>query len=252
MEYAQFLDALETHSNALRAAAVSAGPETTVPTCPKWTVQRLVRHIGRVQSWVVQAIRNPDGEQVAARDPPEAWEDLLNWWDEQRSALFAEFAAGPDAPAWLPFPRYPRITSSWARRQAHEAAIHRLDAEHALAGSDAANALPTLVFGSDFAADGVDELLAWMMPYRGDWANSTDTGTVVVHAADAGRVWVAKLEAGERLQVEPMESAADPASLHADVTLAGTADAVYRAVWGRPSTALTTGDVELLKAIAAP
>lgn len=252
MEYARFLDALDAQNEAMRTAAVAAGPDSPVPTCPKWTVYKLVRHLGRVQSWVLDAIRKPDGTDVKAGEPPEPWVELLSWWDEQRAALRTALDAGPDAPAWVPFEGYPGVTASWARRQAHEAAIQRLDAEHALAGSDAANALPTLVFDPEFAADGVDELLAMLLPGRGDWADSTAAGTVVVHAADAGRVWVATLEAGSRLVVEPLEAATWSASLHAEATVAGTADAVYRAVWGRPSTAVSSGDTALLAALAAP
>lgn len=148
--------------------------------------------------------------------------------------------AGPDAPAWLPFPGYAKTTGSWARRQAHEGAIHRLDA-------DTANGDGTPLFDPAFAADGVDEMLTALLPFR-PWTDSAATGSVLVHAADAGRVWMLELREG----VPPVVADGTSATFDADVTVAGTADAVYRRIWGRPSDASVIGDVSLLEPLAAP
>ncbi|WP_341867295.1 MULTISPECIES: maleylpyruvate isomerase family mycothiol-dependent enzyme [Amycolatopsis] len=246
MQHAEYLTMIEAQSQALRAAAVKAGPEAPVPTCPKWTVQRLVGHLAKVQSWVRSAIAHPSGENVTPGQPPAEWTELLAWWDEQLHGLLAELA-DPAAPAWLPWGRYPGTTGSWARRQAHEAAIHRLDAEHALAGSADPSAVPSLVFGPAFAADGIDELIAWILPTRAKWDQFAVSGSVLVHAADAGRMWRVVLHPGQPGTIDPVTAA-----FEADVTVAGTADAVYRRVWGRPSHASVTGDVRLLEPLAAP
>lgn len=178
--------------------------------------------------------------------PPADWTELLSWWDEQLHGMVAELA-DPAAPAWLPFTRYPQTAASWARRQAHEAAIHRLDAEHALAGSDDPSAVPSLVFDPEFAADGIDELIAWMLPTRVKWDQFAVSGSVLVHAADAGRMWRIGLHPGQPATIEPVRAA-----FEADATIAGTADAVYRRVWGRPSHAAVTGDASVLAPLAAP
>jgi len=178
--------------------------------------------------------------------PPANWTELLDWWAEQQSGLLADLA-DPEAPAWLPWPSYPPTTASWARRQAHEAAIHRLDAEHARAGGDDPSAVPSLVFEPGFAADGIDELLVRMLPRRQDWDRFAVSGSALVHAADAGRMWRIMLCSGEAPAIEATAVAFD-----ADVTIAGTADAVYRRVWGRPSHASVSGDVRLLEPLAAP
>lgn len=246
MQHAQYLAAIEAQCRALRAAAVKAGPEAPVPTCPKWTVQRLVGHLARVQSWVRSAIADPTGQDVKRGQPPAEWTELLSWWDEQWQGLIAELADAA-APAWLPFTRYEQTVGSWARRQAHEAAIHRLDAEHALAGNAEASAVPSLVFDPEFAADGIDELIAWILPTSAKWDQFSVSGSVLVHAADAGRMWRIVLHAGQPGTIEPVTAA-----FEADVTVAGTADAVYRRVWGRPSHASVTGDVTLLEPLAAP
>ncbi|WP_431878521.1 maleylpyruvate isomerase family mycothiol-dependent enzyme [Amycolatopsis sacchari] len=209
-----------------------------MPTCPGWTVSRLVAHLARVQSWVVNALADPTGRQVEADRPPRDWEELLPWWDERREEMLTGLA-DPETPAWLPFTRYPQVARSWARRQAHEAAIHRLDAEHAL------TAEPPLVFDPEFAADGVDELIAWMVPTRRDWSKSAHSGVAVLHATDVDRAWAVRLSSGM-----PPEITAEVVA--GDVTIAGPADAVYRRVWGRPSSAVVTGSTELLEPLAAP
>ncbi len=187
---------------------------------------------------------DPSGERAGAGTPPEEWAELLDWWAEQRTGLFEAFAAGPDAPAWMPFRLFPPTAASWARRQAHEAAIHRVDAELALGPE-------TVGFDPEFAADGIDELLAWLLPSRPDgWTSGATTGEVLVHAADAGRVWTVRLEPGAAPVVQA--GAAVPAGFEAGATIAGTADSVYRAVWGRPSRAVTSGDAGLLEPLRAP
>lgn len=197
-----------------------------------------MRHIARVQSWVVAATERPDTTDVRAGTPPRDWEPLLDWWEQQRAALRAVFALGPDAPTWLPFSAYPPVVASWARRQAHEAAIHRVDAELAR-GDD------TVVFDPGFAADGIDELLMLLVHRRTGWSEFAAEGTVLVHAEDAGRLWSVRLAPGEAPQLaeQPFEPG---------VTIEGPADAVYRAVWRRPSEAKVTGDATLLEPLAAP
>ncbi|OZM75237.1 mycothiol maleylpyruvate isomerase [Amycolatopsis antarctica] len=227
----------------MRAAAIEAGPAAPVPTCPKWTVHRLVTHVARVHSWLLAAIANPSGEGIRPETPPDDWEAVLGWWDAQREDVRDAFAVGPDAPAWLPFQGYARTTASWARRQAHEAAIHRLDAEHA-AGD------PSVVFDPEFAADGIDELLRTMVPGRTGWNEIHVSGTVLVQASDLARCWTITLAATE----EPVVTVAEdiPAGFEPETMITGTADDIYRAVWRRPSAAETHGEHALLEPLASP
>lgn len=93
-----------------------------------------------------------------------------------------------------------------------------------------------------FAADGVDEALAVMVArFPVDVA-----GTVLVHAADAGRAWQVTLADGQK-PVIGKATELDP-----DASLVGTADAVYRALWKRPSTAVVNGDPALVAALRTP
>lgn len=249
MDFGEFVEQIGVHADALRAAAVEAGPDAEVPTCPGWTVRSLVAHIGRVHARMRQVVEAAGAAEVPPRPTgPEDWPAALEWWDEQRAGLIADLRrVGPDHPARL-FLSLPPVALSVARRQAHETAIHRLDAEHARAGSARPDALPSLLFNPELAADGIDELIVGLMSHHPRRAESTARGTVLVHAADAGRHWLVVLRPGEPLDVHRPDSS----GVTADATLAGTADAVYRAVWQRPSTAVITGDVELVRAIGAP
>ncbi len=250
MDFASYLDRIEQQANALRVAAVQAGPGTAVPTCPEWTVAHLVRHIARVHNMVVKALGSPpEAERVRADAPPEEWDALLAWWDEQTAVLLADLRAkGPDTPCWTFGMRIDAVARSgfWARRQAHETAIHRLDAEHAATGSADASAVPSLVFDSDLAADGIDEVLTMMVPRRLAREEPDIEGTVLFHAADAGRAWHVRLKRGEVPEVGPATE------IDADASVVGTADAVYRAAWRRPSTAIITGDRALVEALRTP
>jgi uncharacterized protein (TIGR03083 family) len=227
----------------MRAAAVAAGPDAQVPTCPEWTVGRLVRHMARVHHWASRSlVSDPAGESPVTEQPPEPWDELLSWWDTEYGLLVERLRSlEPDAAVWV-FPTHITATAAfWARRQAHETAIHRLDAEYAL------HEVPTLIFSPEFAADGIDEALN-VTTYRQWLRDKAEVkGTVLFHAADAGRAWLVRLTPGSPLEI----GAAEP-GLDADATVAGTADAVYRAVWKRPSTAVLGGDRALIDALRAP
>jgi uncharacterized protein (TIGR03083 family) len=243
VEHRDFVEQISSQSEALRAAAVKAGPDAVVPTCPEWTIYTLVGHVARVHSWAEIALRTaPDAERPKPETQPEDWDELLTWSDERVRVLVERLnTTDPDAPAWTFLPD--KTAGFWARRQAHETAIHRLDAEHALGGP-----VPTLLFDSEFAADGVDEYLVGTLPHIARRRPIERSGRMLFHAADAGRAWEVRLEAGQPVTVGPVsDSATDE-----DTTVAGTADALYRAVWGRPSTAVITGEPDLVRALPRP
>lgn len=244
MDHADFVRHLRTGYAALRDAAVAAGPGAPVPTCPGWTVKDLVDHVARTHSWSLRALRTPvDGERPGHVDRPADWDDLLSF-GEARAAELADVLAGTtsDTPAWS-FAE-PRTFGFWSRRQAHETSVHRLDAEHALRGAE----VPSLLFDVDFAADGVDEFLTVIMVGAAARRPVERAGRVLFHAADAGRAWEVRLTPGEPPEVGPITGSATDE----DATVAGTADALYRAAWGRPSGAVVSGDRSLPGSLPRP
>lgn len=248
MDFGTYLAAIRTQSEELLGAARQAGPDAEVGTCPPWTVRALVAHAAGAQAWAADATRAEAGTRPPGfREPPTGWEALLDWSRECREELIARLEdVGPDAACWT-FRSAPSVTGVWARRAAHETAMHRIDAEFARAGSIDPDALPSLLFDSEFAADGIDEYLAVILPTavrRRDMSGAS--GRVLFHAADAGRAWLVTMEPDQQPVVQ------EGTEVDADATVAGTADAVYRAIWCRPSTAAVSGDPVLLDPLRAP
>ena len=48
--------AIVEHTRRLAESAAAAGPDTAVPTTPKWTITDLVAHVGQTQHWVAEII----------------------------------------------------------------------------------------------------------------------------------------------------------------------------------------------------
>lgn len=251
----------ETEAGRLRAAALAAGPDAAVPTCPEWTVHRLVAHTARVFDMVAGALRAADPSSPPPRPsrPEGDFDAVLAAYDERLATMLELLrSVDPSAPAWHFSPTAPKTAASLFRRIAHEATVHRIDAQAAAAGAAAAGAGSGWAgsgwAGSDqdarvdpeVAADGVDEVLRWLIQrWTDQWATGELTGTVLYHAADAGRAWTVRLVAGQLPQTAP-ESVAEP-----DASVVGLADAVYRAAWGRPSGATVSGDPALVQATRA-
>jgi hypothetical protein len=229
MRYAELIDAVRVQGTALRESVGRAAPDIPLYTCPG-TVRDLLANLG---AWYGSVLSVTGGERPKIEPSSGSWADNLRHWDQVFAALLA-YLDNVDLERGEP--TQPSVRQ-WARRVAHETAIRRLDADSVVKD------LPTLVFGTEFAADGIDEFLSTMSRRPASVA-----GTVLYHAADAGRVWQVRLDVGEPpVTMEPIGSGVD-----VDLSVVGTADAVYRSVWGRPSTAVVTGDRSLLAAVTPP
>ncbi|MPZ64736.1 MAG: maleylpyruvate isomerase family mycothiol-dependent enzyme [Pseudonocardiaceae bacterium] len=241
MEHDEYRTVIETEAGMLRTAALAVAPDTTVPSCPDWTVQRLLAHTGRVFAMVTGALHaaDPSTPPTKPRAMSGDLDAVVAGYDERLAELLEALrTADPAAPAWNFSPTAPKTAAFWARRMAHEATMHRLDAQ-GTTGEDTG-------VGPDVAADGIDEVLTRLIQRRTDeWADSDLAGTVLYHAADAGRAWTVRLVAGQLPQTAP-EIVAEP-----DASVIGLADAIYRAAWGRPSHAKITGNRELAAAVRA-
>lgn len=241
MEPAEYQSRIRTEGALLRAAAVDAGAGTPVPTCPEWTVQRLIQHLSRGCDWYVAVLRaaDPGSPPPRVERPTGDFDTLLAGFEERLGTLLHLLeATDPGTPAWNFSPTAPRTAAFWFRRAAHELTVHRLDAQ-AAAGTDSG-------VQPEFAADGVDEVLTRLIQARTDeWAVAEFSGTVLYHAADAGRAWAVRLVPGQLPQTAA-EIVTEP-----NASVVGLAEAVYRAAWGRPSRAVVSGDAALLNATRA-
>ncbi|MGH3936630.1 MAG: maleylpyruvate isomerase N-terminal domain-containing protein [Pseudonocardiaceae bacterium] len=238
MELSEYQSRIAIEAGLLRAAAVSAGMDTPVPTCPDWTVWRLVHHVGRVFDMVIRVLRAADPESPPVRIEPAPGEPLDHFDDRLITLIDLLSATDPATPVWHFALTAPKTAAFWSRRMAHEVTMHRIDAQ-AAAGTDSAVA-------ADFAADGVDEVLTRLITrHTAAWAVAELSGTVLYHAADAGRSWTVRLVPRQLPQTAP-EAVTEP-----DASVVGLANAVYRAAWGRPSSAVLSGDTALIDATRA-
>jgi len=167
LEFDDYLRHLESDSARFRTVLAACDPEARVPGCPDWTAADLLWHLARVQWFWATIIRTrpsapeaDDDDEAVGPDRPASYDGLLAAYDEYSASLVSELrTADPAEPAW-----------SWSaeqtvgftyRRQAHEALIHRLDAEQT-AGQETP-------LDPELAADGVDEVLDVMFGGAPEW-----------------------------------------------------------------------------------
>jgi uncharacterized protein (TIGR03083 family) len=231
MEITEHISAIQRDGTLLAEAARRAGLDADVPSCPGWRVRDLLRHQSYVHRWAAGYVanRHPDRvprmteAELLAAGPDDA--GLIDWFVAGHEALVGTLrGAEPGLECWSFLPA-PSPLAFWARRQAHETAIHRVDAELA-AGS-------VTPFPADFAADGIDELI---MGFFGRDARGEMPGQriLAVDAADAGTQWLIGLTpdgAGV--------AAVQRGRGRAECTVTGPAAALYRLMWNR---ATVTGE----------
>ncbi|MFI8950884.1 maleylpyruvate isomerase family mycothiol-dependent enzyme [Streptomyces sp. NPDC053750] len=156
----RYCDEISRQVGQLRAVLSSgADLSATVPTCPDWSLEDLVRHVGRALRWVELIVRTRAEEDVPVdRAPGSAGPDergdsaALEAWLAESGVMVVGVLreAGPDAQAWS----WAGIHTAgfWARRMTHELVVHGADA--ALAAGR-----PFDPVDADVAADAVDEWL---------------------------------------------------------------------------------------------
>ncbi|KOG34778.1 maleylpyruvate isomerase family mycothiol-dependent enzyme [Streptomyces resistomycificus] len=148
------------HQVALLRTVVTSGADlsASVPTCPNWSLEQLVRHIGGALRWVELLVRTRAEEEIPEDQVPSGGGPRVRgdaaaldaWLAETGEMIVATLReAGPDAKVWS----WAGIFDAgfWARRVTHEITIHRADA--ALAAG-----LPYEV-APEVAADAIDEWL---------------------------------------------------------------------------------------------
>ena len=179
-----------TTESALFGDAVAWAPsDAPVPTCPDWTADDLLWHLGWVQSWwamiVRQDLTGPEAREQMP-DRPADRSELMEFYRQAGRGLAEILRKVPaDTPAW-----------TWSddhtvrfirRKQAHEALIHRVDAEVTAGRRTPMD--PVL------SADGVDEALRVMYTGVPDWGRfePEPAQTLRIHATDTGDSWVVRL-----------------------------------------------------------
>ncbi|WP_225833399.1 maleylpyruvate isomerase family mycothiol-dependent enzyme [Streptomyces sp. NK08204] len=236
MEIAEYLQTLDREGRLLAAAAERAGTDAKVPTCPDWQVRDLLRHTGAVHRWaagfVTEGLATP---RPLEEDPDLDGAELVAWYRDSHRLLVDTLDAAPaDLECWTFHPApCPSPLTFWTRRQAHETTVHRYDAEAALGAA----ATPV---ATDFAVDGIDELLRGFHARSKSQVRTDEPRVLRVRAQDGGAdaVWTVRLSA------EPPVTSRDTAGT-ADAELSGPADELYLALWNRVPVPQVAGDRSL-------
>jgi uncharacterized protein (TIGR03083 family) len=142
---------------AMAAAVARSTPDRAVPSCPEWDMAALVAHTGAVHRWVAGMLTTRATERAEFPEAPGDWDERRAWFGDGLGRLLAAIdAIGPDEPVWNWADRVPAPARFWPRRMAHETAVHRWDAQHAV---DPAHAAP---IDDALADDGIDEYLGFV------------------------------------------------------------------------------------------
>jgi uncharacterized protein (TIGR03083 family) len=192
----------------------------------------LVRHVAQVYEHKIACTT-----LLRAPEPwPPVWpsRDPVVWLTDAHTRLLEMFARNePTSPSFTWWPP-DQTVGFWARRMAHETAVHRSDAELAVGA-------PTSI-DADLAADGVDEILSVML--EGDWSDEpVDTATGArIAVSTAGRTWTVGLERASVSVAEGDQVGA------ADAQLSGDPSDIDLWLWGRVSDDRVTcsGDLQAI------
>lgn len=253
-----------------------------VPSCSEWTVEKLIRHLGRVFCSVREHVVRRSRQMIPADEiePAPKGDAVVSWFGQTHARVLEALAeVDPHEPIWSWAGEQHGNGAFYQRRLAHEVLIHRWDLENALSAAgelpdglaaelpaELPSALP-----ADLALDNVDELLQVVLPFTiANWDREVPAGSLHLHATD--------LPAGEWL-VTPGAGLADAGSTgsvpsadagstgapapytvsyeHAkgDVAVRGTAETLALFVWERigldelqsAGKAEVFGDFELAK-----
>ena len=168
----------------LAGAAREAGLDAPVPTCPGWTVERLVDHTGKVLRVVGRVVATNGPVDGRTLPKPPAGALVVQWFEEMAASTVAALDAKDPGDELWNWAGQPPVAAFWYRRMAHELAIHGSDAVLA-AGATPAIEAPV-------AADGIDELLTVLLPAKVA-AGATDlqgVGSLHVHCTDTEGEWL--------------------------------------------------------------
>lgn len=221
LAFPTYLDHIRRESVRFREVLTDTEPATPVPSCPGWAAADLLAHLGEVQRWWTHVVaERPDAPAEITAERPAAYDRRLAFFDEWSDKLAGALAeADPADPCWS-WSQNPadHAVAFVLRRQAHEALIHRLDAELAAGTPTALD--PAL------AADGVHECLDLMYGGLPPWGSFEPLPHHVEFAmSDAGTsVWV-QLGVFSGTSPDGVERAGEP-DLHVVPPPGAEADAV--------------------------
>ncbi|WP_416973228.1 maleylpyruvate isomerase N-terminal domain-containing protein [Streptomyces sp. 4F14] len=195
LSHDRYCDEIALRVAGLRAV-VSSGTDltTVVPTCPDWSLEDLMRHVGGALGWVERMVRARSAERLPEVVAPQFAGDAaaLDAWlaETGHGVVGALREAGAEAPVWTWTWAARAGSGFWARRMAHELTVHGADAAFA-AGA-------RYEVAAEVAADTLDEwldIVVWVqrnMPHAAaEELGEGARGSLHLHATDVpGAEWL--------------------------------------------------------------
>jgi uncharacterized protein (TIGR03083 family) len=239
MDHATYLALVRADAELLLATAAGA-LDRPVPTCPRWTVERLVGHVGRVHRWTAGWVST--GESTEVERPPSG-QAVVDWARAGAEELLVALEAQGDTDAPVDTWAGRQPAGFWPRRMAVETAVHRCDAQVAVGEITPVD--------TALATDAIDELFSVILPWRGTGDLGGAGETIHLHATDPdlstagggtgrGGEWLVTLTAG----------GPEVQHVHAkgDVAVRGTASDLLLLLYSRigPERCDVYGDTALL------
>ena len=227
MEIAEHIEALQREGELLAAVAEQSKPSDSIATCPSWTMRDLLLHLGGVHRWAAAHVGEARTDVIDVAQPFDIVDtlpgddELVTWFVDGHAALVATLQAAPPDVECFTFLPAPSPLAFWARRQAHETAVHRADAESA---SGTMTAYPM-----EFAVDGIEELLFGFAsrPRRHD--GTEPPRTLDMSATDVDAQW--------SLSIAPKQVTVDRSAASAregaDCHVRASASDLYLLLWNR-------------------
>jgi uncharacterized protein (TIGR03083 family) len=249
-----FLAHLRADSARFAEVLAAADPDARVPPCPDWTAADLLWHLGEVQHFwgTIVHDRLTDTDAYVEPTRPQGYGELLHFLGASSALLIDALATTTDDVAVWTWFDADQSVGFVRRRQAHEALIHRLDAE--LTVGTVTELDPGL------ATDGVLEAIEWMFGSAPAWAATTlDGPTGRVATADTGASWLVQVgrwsgtspNTGKTYIAEPMLVLVADGEPSFEIT--GTARDLDAWLWNRPTIEeiRRTGDTAAFEAVVS-
>ena len=229
--YAELVAFVRSEGEAIVSASrQDAG--AVVPTCPEWTIADLCAHVGSIYGYVAHIVSERLTSASDVRPEPADGADMVEWLESQLDELVTALSGcEADTPMWN-WSGEPYVAAFWARRTAHESAIHRYDAQRAFGIAQPVDA--------DLAADGLDEFIDLLLPIVvAHHGFELPAATYALESVEHDR-WLVRTGDGGSGRAEPDTAA--------DVTARGTSSALLLALNNRvPWTSLEVeGNAALL------
>jgi uncharacterized protein (TIGR03083 family) len=240
----ELIRVLRAEAELLAGEAAQAFVTDPVPTCPEWSVRDLVEHTGGVHRWAATVVKGaltrdvPDTEQELLFRAPADPDELLAWFTRGAHELMQALEAAPaDLRTFVFLKSAPPPRQFWARRQAHETTIHRVDALAARLGRMPSTHEADV--SREVAVDGLDELLVGFVQRRSSRLRHTEPYWVCIAPTDVDVVWTVALSDDPPVTTK----GADP---RATGMLSGTAAALYLGLWNRGDDVAESGSEDAL------